>query len=438
MDDLLRRVYQAFSLGPLTPDQHDLYVDLDAVRGNADVVRRLEKKIGLSAEPTCQVLSGHRGSGKSTELRRLQRSLESGAGGADRYHVVLCEADEDIDRNDVDFPDVLVAIIRQMAHDLKIRAGISLKPSYFKERVERLKKLLGTEVSFDSLELDAGLLKISGTMKGSPDARAEMRKLFEPDTTNWLYAANDAIGQAVQELLKKGYAGLVILVDDLDKMILRPHDSAGCSTTEYLFVHRSGQLTAFKCHVLYVMPLWLAYSYQEQTIKNTYGGNVPVIPMTKIAIPPRANKPHKPGVEKFRQIIAQRLRSAGATMTDVFESAQVCDDVIRLSAGQPTALMTMMREALVAHGAPINAASLERVRLEGRREFARQLREEHFPILSEVRQTGQVKRTQANEALFRELLDSRAILQYVNDNEWYGVNPLLTDLLPQPRPRRRK
>ena len=34
-------------------------------------------------------------------------------------------------------------------------------------------------------------------------------------------------------------------------------------------------------------------------------------------------------------------------------------------------------------------------------------------------------RTADNEELFRELLESRAILQYVNADEWYGQNPMI-------------
>ncbi|KKL07242.1 hypothetical protein LCGC14_2587990, partial [marine sediment metagenome] len=41
--------------------------------------------------------------------------------------VVYCEADEDIDRNDVDFPEVLIAVVRQMAAQLKV-VGVQLKP----------------------------------------------------------------------------------------------------------------------------------------------------------------------------------------------------------------------------------------------------------------------------------------------------------------------
>ncbi len=438
MDETTRRIYQVFATRPLEPDEHDLYVDLDDVRGKDNVTRRLADKIRLSAGPTCQVLAGHRGSGKSTELRKLKVDLERDLAGQDRFFVVVCQADEDVDRNDVDFPEVLIALVRQLASQLKDHLQISLKPSYFKDRLNRLKNLLTSEVSLEKLDLGVGLAQLSLALKSSPDARAKIRELLEPDTSNWLIAANDIIGQAILELRKKGYAGLVILVDDLDKMIHRPHDKAGCPTTDYLFVHRSAQLTGFKCHVVYTMPLSLAFSHQEQTIKNLYGGFVPVIPMTKIAARPPGRRPHPPGVEKFREIVAARLKKVGATTGALFKSSEVQDELIRLTGGQPSALMMLVREAIITHGLPVDAASLDRARLEGRREYARLLREEHLPVLREIARTGILKRNVANEPIFRELLESRAVLQYINDEEWYGLNPLLADLVKAPPARKKR
>ena len=80
MNDLVQRIYAAFDPSPLKADNGGLYVELDDVRGEADIVKRTSVKIRLAeGEPTCQVLAGHKGSGKSTELYRLQRELESRA-----------------------------------------------------------------------------------------------------------------------------------------------------------------------------------------------------------------------------------------------------------------------------------------------------------------------------------------------------------------------
>lgn len=430
--DLTQRIYAAFDPEPLTAQQMDrLYVDLDSVRGDYDPVERIAKKILLAGgKATCQVLAGHKGSGKSTELRRLQHRLES---HVQKMFVVFCEVDEDIDRNDVDFPDLLVAMVRQLAMQIKDRCGIALKPGYFKDRIERLKSLLGSEVQLGDFDLETGLGKIGVIIKGSPDARAQIRKLMEPDAGNLLHAANDVISKAVLELRKQGYHGLAIIVDDLDKMTVRPHADAGCSTAEYLFVQRAAQLTAFHCHVVYSMPISLAYSHQQANIRANYGGHVSVIPMTKVASPPPASKPHEPGVARFRDIVDRRLRVASASRGDCFDSDEVLDELIRLSGGQPTELMTLVRESIITDALPIGKDSLARALREGKREYARQLRAEHQPIIDEVRKTGWFARTEASEPLFRELLESRAILQYVNANEWYGLNPMV-EALQSPAP----
>ncbi|MCH8806040.1 MAG: AAA family ATPase, partial [Planctomycetes bacterium] len=243
MPDLTVDVYRVFDPDePLPPDKPDLYVELDDVRGQAAVVQRLANAIRRSAGSTCQLLAGHRGSGKTTELLRLQSELETGTGK--RYFTVFCGADEDVDRNDVDFPDVLAAIVRQMAEQIRKRAKIELKPGLFIACWERFKHLFDNKFSFETIGLEAGMLKVTAAIKSSPDARLEIRKLLEPDTGNWIVAANDVISAAALELRSKGYHGLVIIVDDLDKMVVRRHEPAGCSTAEHLFVHRQAQLSA--------------------------------------------------------------------------------------------------------------------------------------------------------------------------------------------------
>ena len=95
-------------------------------------------------------------------------------------------------------------------------------------------------------------------------------------------------------------------------------------TDEYLFVNRATQLTGFLCHVVYTIPLSLAYSHHEQTIKNYYGGHVPVVPMTKVSPPPPDVKPFARGIEKFREIVVRRLSKAEASVSGVFSKRGTC------------------------------------------------------------------------------------------------------------------
>lgn len=417
----LKRIYQVFDPAPLTEDETDLYVNLDKVRGSSGLVNKLAQTIRLSGKPTCQLLAGHRGSGKSTELKRLQGKLES---GPEKFFTVFCEILEDIEPNDVDFPDVLIAIIRQMAEQFQKRLEVRLKPGYFKQRWEEIKNILGSDVDFTKVELGVGLAKFSAAIKSSPNTRLEIRKNLEPRTNSWIDAANDVISEAVLNLSKKDYVDLVIIVDGLDKMTLRPHPEVGCSTAEYLFAERHAQLTAFNCHLIYTMPIALAYSCRERDIANLYGcAAPPVVPMTMIF--DATGKKNKAGFDKFRELIRRRLKKAGAKENDVFDNNSTRDKIIEYSGGQPRELITLIRDSIIEAELPITLSAIEKVARKARHAYARQLRQEHWAIIEQVRRDHALRRKEENDLLYMELLDNRAILQYENGGEWYGLNPLL-------------
>lgn len=417
----LKRIYQVFDPAPLTADETDLYVDLDKVRGSSGLVNKLAQTIRLSGKPTCQLLAGHRGSGKSTELQRLQGKLEI---GPEKFFTVFCEILEDIEPNDVDFPDVLIAIIRQMADQFHKRLKIRLKPGYFKQRWEEIKNLLGSDVDFTKAELGVGLAKFSAAIKSSPNTRIEIRKNLEPRTNSWIDAANDVISDAALKLSNKNYVGLAIIVDGLDKMTLRPHPKVGCSTAEYLFAERHAQLTAFNCHLIYTMPIALAYSCRERDIANLYGcAAPPVVPMTMIF--DDTGRKNKAGFVKFRDLIRRRLKKAGAKENDVFDNNSTRDKIIEYSGGQPRELITLIRDSIIEAELPITLSTIEKVARKARHAYARQLRQEHWTIIEQVRRDHALRRNEENDLLYMELLDNRAILQYENGGEWYGLNPLL-------------
>jgi hypothetical protein len=146
--------------------------------------------------------------------------------------------------------------------------------------------------------------------------------------------------------------------------------------------------------------------------------------MTKIHSKPPGSRPYKPGMDRFREIVGKRLAKARAKEAEVFE-AGIGDRLIRLSGGQPRELMILIREALIGGDLPIGSEAVDRAAREGARAYARQLTEDHLAIMKEVRKSGRLKRTKANGEIVRELLDSRAVLQYVNEDEWYAVNPLI-------------
>lgn len=418
MADEIKKIYQAFDPSPLKAEETDLYVDLDEVRGSTGLVKKLAQTIKLSETTTTQLLAGHIGSGKSTELRLLQKQLQD-----DGYFVVFCQILEDIDERDADFPDVLLSMMRQMASQIKERGQIVLKPSYFQQRFEDFNELFNSKV--DLTDLINGLFNLSAAIKSSPDTRKKIREIFEPKTNDWLSAANDIIGKAVLELSKNGYGDLVIIVDDLDKVSVEKSAEQQLSVAERLFLNRHAQLTGFQCHIVYTLPLPLVYSCRERDIASLYKLDAPpVVPMTKVV--GRDGKQYKKGFDKFISIIQKRLTKATVKIS-LFESNKIRDKIIRYSAGQPRQLMILIREAIIAGSVPIKEEYIENIARKIRHSYERQLRQEHWSIIEQVKRDKRLERNDSNDSLCMELLANRAILYYLNKDQWYGLNPLLPE-----------
>jgi hypothetical protein len=83
----LKDAYNSVKLDPLESGD-PRYVDCSPARGGEDVVKFLSLRIENSNRPISQLISGHRGCGKSTELKRLVKDLEN-----EGYLVVYFAAD---------------------------------------------------------------------------------------------------------------------------------------------------------------------------------------------------------------------------------------------------------------------------------------------------------------------------------------------------------
>lgn len=173
------------------------------------------------------------------------------------------------------------------------------------------------------------------------------------------------------------------------------------------------------------MPIALAYSCQERKIANLYSlPHIPIVPMTKIKTDIGAD--YKPGFERFEELIDKRLARAGAKKEEVFGD-NVCDQLIELSGGQPRELMTLIRESIAGGELPISSSSVERATRKIQHAYARLLQREHWDIIEQVKESHSFERTDELDKYWMDLLDSRAVLQYVNDKEWYALNPLVPD-----------
>jgi hypothetical protein len=401
------------------------YVDLDEARGGEitePLIRELRR--ANPASPVCRLLAGHKGSGKTVELMHMARELEKDG----QFTVFHWLAEATIDLAGVDFPDLALGLVSGLAQWLKDSYGIKLEPGYFATLGPRLKDYLKSEVTFDDLDLELGIAKITGHIKQSPNVRAQVRAALDPDSDSLLAALNAVIGEAKEKLKAKGKSpNLVILVDDLDKGGWDRHPAGNMTTGEFLFDKRHLQLRGLLCHVVYVLPLDLAYQRIAGTIQTRYG-NPQFIPMVQIRTRPPENRDYPRGMEFMRTIIRKRLHFAGIHEDAEAFDPGVMDTLIRASGGEPRQLMHLIREALNYGALPLTARQAELAITSSRKTLRRPLGKEDWAIIQSVATDGLLPRDTASEERVRGLLLNRHLLQYANGDEWFAPSPLLGEL----------
>ena len=431
------------TLNLTSPADKQYYIDFSAVRGS-DLVQELKRTITLSGqEPTCQLFTGHIGCGKSTELSRLQGDLE-----ALGYHVVYFESTDDLDMGDVDISDILLAIAKQVSKSLE-EAKLRLTPSRFQQLIKSIADLLNSEVTGLKIKSpEMGGLKVGGDLglsaedgtyslslgigeittkaKDSKDVRALLRQHLEPRIKTILDIINgELIDAANQQLLDQGKAGLVVIVDNLDRIDNKPRVQDR-RQPEYLFVDRGDQLKQLRCHVVYTIPLVLSFSNEKENLTNRFGASPQVLPMVRTQN--RDGSACEPGLEALRQMILARAFPELPADQRLAELGQICDSTETLdrlclaSGGHVRNLLVLINNCLRKADPPLTQALLHQVISLRLSDLTKAIEVEEWALLREVHRTKAVR----GEGEYQALLRSLFVFEYRDAGQtWFDLNPVL-------------
>lgn len=425
-----------------SPADAQYYIDFSAVRGS-DLVQELKRTITLSgSEPTCQLFTGHIGCGKSTELSRLQRDLEAAG-----YQVVYFESTDDLDMGDVDISDILLAIAKQVSKSLE-EAKLRLAPSRFQQLIKSTADLLNSEVTGlkiktpelggvkvgdlglsaadGSYSLSLGIGEITTKAKDSKDVRALLRQHLEPRIKTILEIINgELIDTANRQLLDQGKAGLVVIVDNLDRIDNKPRVQDR-RQPEYLFVDRGDQLKQLRCHVVYTIPLVLSFSNEKENLTNRFGASPQVLPMMRLQN--HDGSPCDPGREALRQMVLarafpelpadQRLGQIG----QIFDRVETLDRLCLASGGHVRNLLVLINDCLKKADPPLTETLLNQVISLRLSDLTKAIEVEEWALLREVHRTKAVR----GEGEYQALLRSLFVFEYRDAGQtWFDLNPVL-------------
>lgn len=416
------------------------YIDFSSVRGG-DIINKIKQKISFFQpnEATCTLFTGHIGCGKSTELVRLQLELERLG-----FHVVYFESSDDLEMTDVDIADVLLAIARRVSQSLD---KITLEqPSKLNELLAGAKKILNSEVTGvkakvpgvgdlgvsaekEKFSLSFGIGEITTKIKSDPTLREKVNQYLAPQKIQLLSAINhELLEPAIGKLKEQGKTGLVVIVDNLDRIDNRSKPW-GRTQQEYLFVDQGEFLTKLNCHVIYTMPLSLKFSNDYGMLTQRFPEDPKVLPMVPVQWPD--GSVHEQGMALMQQMILARAfpnlppKERINHITEIFDSVTSLERLCKLSGGHVRDILRLLNSWIMEEmSLPLSGNTLEQVIRSRRNEMTLPISDDEWELLRHVKRKKKVSDDQG----YQKLIRSRFVFEYRDAGEsWFAVNPILAE-----------
>lgn len=322
-------------------DREDLepyYVDCSLVRGGPSI-QLFERFIIGSQRSTHQLLSGHRGCGKTSEIYRFRKRMEGGEAGK-RYKTIYLDADAELDMNDVSLVDLILVIIKKVRQETE---GFTFSWTQWEHLWSELRQVLDRSEIESKQELNLGIVKWSWAIKSNPAAREGIRRVYEPWISRLLELANDYLAEVRNAMRNNTYDDLVLILDSLDRIVLKEQDKdTGKTNHDALFVDRASQIKALDVHMLITVPISMCYTSIHAPQLGTLYDNEPVIiPMIKTKNP-KTGEDYPQGLDILEQILARRLK-----LERIFDCKETWRAACRESGGSVRDLFRIINQAML-------------------------------------------------------------------------------------------
>ncbi|MEG3898568.1 MULTISPECIES: P-loop NTPase fold protein [unclassified Microcoleus] len=420
----LKTAFRVCNVEPLEGDDLDrYYVDLSKVR-KTEAIAGVSNILDFQ-EPeqfTTILFTGHRGCGKSTELKRIQKHWEKD------YRVIYLEVDEETDINDVSYTDFYLIAIKQVEFEMR---GLGLKldsrlmgnfEAWFKDVTEETEQTVESSVSIEG-EATLGpeapflaklLVKLLAQIKGSDKQKKTIRQTLEKDISRLKADINLLLNDAVKKLREKfpNYKGFLIIFDNLDRVPPK--------VANHLFFDYAAQLQELYCTIIYTVPLSVLYSSQN-AIKNFDCPHI--VPMVNIYEFERDScdlNYNEVSLNAMASLVERRVE-----VDKIFESREQLLELAKASGGHVRQLMQMMRTACItASGrshAKIMAEDVTYAVKQEQFNFERFIPQDHYPVLAQVCLTKNINKDEISELILFNL----SVLEYNGKNRWNYPNPVV-------------
>jgi hypothetical protein len=416
-DAILASCYRNLQDHPITPDD-PFYVQIWE-RSEHDPVHRLRKHILWSEVQSLQLFSGFSGSGKSTQLRRLQRDLESKG-----YLAVYADANDYLSLGDpIEIEELLISIAGAFSENLE--PSLLHEPYY----ARLLNYLSQTAVAIPEVTFKIPAASFKAELKTSPTFRQRVRKAVQsnlPEVRRQVESFVEDVVKAVQN--RTPGRRIVFLFDSFERLRGTPSNQEEVmASVERLFGRYMDMLRLPFVHCVYSVPAFVqfALNYSELVI-------IPTIKVWEKRVNGQPERPHEPGRVVLREMLAKRFGDAQRRIfgePDERGRFATAETLIEASGGALRDLLRLLREALLAAlSLPIQDRIMQQAIATVRNDFKTSVEDARWLRKIHQEQAADPQSSKASDVnRYMRLLDSHLMLFYKNDVSWYDSHPLVRD-----------
>jgi hypothetical protein len=233
------------------------------------------------------------------------------------------------------------------------------------------------------------------------------------------------LASAETSALQEGHAGLVFIIDGLDKLVRR--DLGGTNTHDRLFIDRSEQLASLRVHTVYTVPISLIYSPHFGQLQQSIGEHNAPVSMIRLR-PARDEpvRPDSPGMNKMREMLQKRCQYAEVDCNSAFDSPATVDYLCEMSGGHPRHLMMFLQSACnELDDLPITREAAEKAVRKYGNTLLREVPDLAWDALPKF---DRPQRDIPKDDLHQQMLFLLFVFEYMNGEMWYEINPILRTL----------
>jgi energy-coupling factor transporter ATP-binding protein EcfA2 len=427
-DNLAKNLTDAYDIcDPVKPLQGDdldkYYIPLLEARKTEAIVQVGQILQQQNANKFSTILfTGHRGCGKSTELRRIEKHWQK------EYLTIFLNVEDETDINDVEYIDLYITVIRQVEtalRKLKIKFDRELLKSFenwfrdiTKEDEQSVQRSINTEAEMtlggEAPFLAKLLFKLSGQIKNSSSEKITIREKLIKEVSRMKGDINLLLADGFKKLRAQypHFKGILVILDNLDRC---PPE-----VSNKLFFDYAAQLQELHCTIIYTVPISILYS--PRGLNNSFG-NPHIVPMIGIYELDPDRYPleyNQKGLDAVAAIIEKRVDAKL-----IFASRNELIDLVKMSGGHVRQLMQLVQLACItANGRAhdkIQPDDVEYAIKQLQFSFERSTPKKYFNELANIALTKEI----TDDEIGQQMLFSTAILEYNGSDRWNYPNPLL-------------